>query len=315
MFRTLFPIIKIFISAVMSAAITAQIRSENILSPVEVPIEIVRGDMVVQLIIDDKPYRFVLDTGASNSVFLKHSKTKAFSDLEIEGGIELFMPLVNKTVEAERLAPITARVKGTDFKGASFKITNAALIPWAETGLFSRIENIFYDGILGSDLFEAFIVELDQAGKKIRLFDKVNDLTSTSAVNLALTNYSGVWTTEVQIMLENDKSWNRKVLIDTGFPGSLNLYGLKNIDIQALTDVYGPHQGAGRKVNINFGGCIINGVRTVAFREALNDFGDVTGILGIDFLRHFRFAIDYDRNTLHLFDIDQQKCRAGIAIP
>ncbi len=310
MFHTLSVIIKLSIFIVLSTTITAQVRSENILSPVEVPIEIVRGDMVVKLIIDGNPYRFVLDTGASNSVFLKHPKTKAFSDLEIEGGIELFMPLVNKTVDAGRLAPITA-----SFEGIDFKITNAALIPWAETGLFSRVENIFYDGILGSDLFEAFIVEIDQAGQKIRLFDKEHDLKSVSPVNLALTNYRGVWTTDVQIMLENDKSWSRKVLIDTGFPGSLNLYGLESIDIQALTDVYGPHQGTGRKVGINFGGCIISGVRTVAFREALNDFGDVTGILGIDFLRHFRFAIDYDRNTLHLFDIGQQKCREGIAIP
>jgi hypothetical protein len=198
-----------------------------------IPIELVRGDMVAQVLINDQSYRFVLDTGASNSVFLRHGKTAAFDDFAHIGDIDLLMPLTGKTVTAKRLAPLAAVIGGHTRK-ANFNITNAALIPWDETGLFSREANIFYDGILGSDLFEAYIVEFDQPSGIIRLYDKAHSLESLSGITIPLKDTGGVWAMNIQIELAS-KVWEQRILLDTGFLGSLALYGLGDRDIDALT--------------------------------------------------------------------------------
>lgn len=275
---------------------------------VEVQIVIVRGDMIVPLKINGETYQFVLDTGASNSVLLRHKGTKGFDNLKSDGSIELLMPLLDRTVEADLLAPIEAAVRT-----AKFQITNAARMQWHGTGLFSREENIFYDGILGSDLFEAYIVEIDQAASVIRLHDKAATIEGEYDLKIPLQNQSGVFTANLNIKL-GGRLWPRRVLIDTGFPGSLNLYGLEDKDVRNLTDAYGSHRGSGRRVEMEIGGCKFENVRTVAFREPLKDLDSLDGIIGIDFLRQFRFALDYQKDTLHLFGVNKEKCMTGIAV-
>jgi len=277
-------------------------------TPIEVPIKLVRGDMIIVLTINGQAYDFVIDTGASNSLILESKRTGALNTIEAGGVIELLMPLTDRTVDAALVGEVD-----TVIAGQPLRLTNVAKLPWQETGLFSREANIFYDGILGSDLFNAFIVEFDRVHSLLRLYEKnVPIPENDDLVSIPIRVDGGLAIASIDIVLD-DGTWSRDILIDTGFPGSINLYGLKNVDIAALTKLYGSHQGTGRKIEFKLGPCMFNDVRTVAFREPFGDLDAVDGVIGTDFLEHFRFAVDYEREKLFLFGLDKQDCQARLS--
>ncbi len=277
-------------------------------TPFEVPIKLVRGDMIIVLTINGQAYDFVIDTGASNSLILESKRTGALNTIEAGGVIELLMPLTDRTVDAALVGEVD-----TVIAGQPLRLTNVAKLPWQETGLFSREANIFYDGILGSDLFDAFIVEFDQAHRLIRLHDKTIPIPEgDDLVAVPVRVEGGLAIAPISVVL-NDGVWSQDILIATGFPGSLNLYGLQNADIARLTERYGPHKGTGRKIGFKLGRCMFTNVRAVGFREPFGDFDAVNGLIGTDFLRHFRFAVDYEREKLYLFGLDKQDCQARLS--
>ena len=297
-------LISCFIGLLSVADIAAAGQSSD---PIEVPIKLVRGDMIIALTIEGRAYDFVIDTGASNSLILESNRTKSLDTLRADGVIELLMPLTERTVDAALIREID-----TTIAGQPLRMTNVAKLPWRETGLFSREANIFYDGILGSDLFDAFIVEFDRAGSLLRFHNKTLPIPGNNdLVSIPIKVDRGLAIASIDIVLD-EGTLSRDILIDTGFPGSVNLYGLQNIDIAALTKRYGPHQGTGRKIEFKLGPCMFNGVRTVAFREPFGDFEAVNGVMGADFLEHFRFAVDYEREKLYLFGLDKQDCQARL---
>lgn len=274
-------------------------------SPHRVPFEITNNLVILQGSINgSKPLAFILDTGASTTV-ISDSRAKELG-LKLEGKTDATTQ--GGSIEASFVKGVSLNLSGVEFP----KMTLAAIrLSGLEAGLGRKV-----DGILGYEIFNRFVVEIDYASKVVTFYEPQGYEYSGRGEVIPISIEDN--TPFVVGKITGPKTIEGNFLIDTGAPGILNIAGPFAAKHKLLNSV--PHtisitSGAllagrssgkiGRVKGFQMGSLVIK-KPVVNFSqdtggsegdEASTEYG---GLIGGEILGRFKLIIDYSRKQIIL---------------
>lgn len=242
-----------------------------------------------------EPLWFILDTGASVNI-VKQKRAQDLS-LKLESKQDVFDGL-----------PYT--------KGVSLNLPGAELAD--QTVFAAPIESLepsvgrTIDGIIGADIFNRFVVEIDYAAERINLYQPESYSYKGAGEIIPVTIEDDTPFVNVRLTQPESNSAEGKFLVDTGASAALNVF-------RRFDD---PHKFSGSLVktleNTGIGFSNRSPIRTgrikkfqlgrfvvenpVASFSQAADSSDETGDgeIGGEFLRRFKVVIDYSRKRIIL---------------
>jgi hypothetical protein len=150
---------------------------------------------------------FCLDSGASPAFVIDARQAKVLG-LKLEDR-------VSRTGGAGPNAYEVARTRGVSISlsGLTFKDESPAVMD-----LSSIAEQLgrSLDGLIGIDLFMRYVVEIDYAGKEIRLYDPQTYTYSGTGESIPLTLHDGHFFLPAKVEMRGRRGLNGQFLIDTG---------------------------------------------------------------------------------------------------
>lgn len=273
--------------------------------PFAVPFVVSNNVVLVQVNVNgSKPLSFILDTGASGTVISENRakelglKLEGQTDASTQGG----------SIEAAFVKNAALRLsKDVEFP----KITLAVIrLSGLEAGFGRKI-----DGILGYEIFNRFVVEIDYASKVIRFHEPQSFKYSGRGKTFPITLEEGTPFIRAKVTTSKRQSFEGKFLINTGSTGTLNLnsaFVARNKLLELVPNTKAITFGAllagkssgriGRINSLQFGDIVVvnpvaNFSQDVEGDDADMEFG---GMIGSEILRRFKLIVDYSRKQIIL---------------
>lgn len=181
---------------------------------------------------------------------------------------------------------------------------------------FSTSLGIPIHGIIGFDVFDSFIVEMNYSKGYIKLYNQenFNDKKLAKHEELPLTIYERKSYLNGSIMLEDDSNVPVKLLVDTGSGDALWLFHDPEKGVEIPNKNYDDYLGKGLSGNIfgkrtklkgvKIGSFLLNDAKAAfPFKESfskIKNLGDRNGSLGGEILKRFNIVFDYKNNKVFL---------------
>jgi hypothetical protein len=310
--------------AVLYAMGSIEISSQTSPAAFEATFELWRNRVYLPVSINgSKPFPFILDTGASS--------TTLSSELVRELGVkrkakrsERNIGTGDSSIDVESLEPLKISILDHEFSA------NGAIA--IDMGSGSANGRRPY-GVLGSEIFSRYVIEIDYANNKVRFFDPATYHYSGPGKILQIKIDGGTPVVPVKLQFDGPKSVDASLMVDTGNNGALIL-NTPFVDRNKLVDVsqrfldrsvLGANGEAkvliGRAAAIDVGGFVLPRPVAVFSRSKSGATADaeVDGNIGGDLLRHFTVIFDYhnkqmviERNAL--FDEPFEYDMSGISL-
>ncbi|MBK7142952.1 MAG: aspartyl protease family protein [bacterium] len=270
-----------------------------------IPIELNGNHIFVPVTINGKAKKwFILDTGAEMGVINKSVAEELnlpmSGELEGRGGGE-------QSITVALASDLTLEIPGVT-------ISNQTLAAIAFDGLESKFGR-HMDGILGSEIFHRFVVQIDYEKKLLHLYDPakfVYDGTEPAIPIILETNLPMI---NVTFQVAGCKKVSGKFLLDTGADAAIDISSPK-VEADSLTQCASKTYAG----NISYG---VGGVsKQLAARTDILDFGghavpsligslmqdksgagaskDRDGLIGGNLFKHFTITFDYTGRRLWL---------------
>ena len=118
--------------------------------------EMVDDHIIVPVSVNEsEPLHFVLDSGAAATVILESRQTGA---LPLELGAELTVSGVGTGPD-----PVARIVEDTGIALGSLRLEGLSVIylPLTSVPFFDNFDEVYFDGVIGAQFFERFVVEID----------------------------------------------------------------------------------------------------------------------------------------------------------
>ena len=284
-------------AALAASALCACSRSSVI---ADVPVDLLTNLMIVEGRINgSEPLSFIVDTGASASV-LHRARAE-----------QLRLPLRNKEDATTGGGTVEAvQIQGAALSIGEVTLQNLPLVAIDLTALQAGL-GAPVDGIVGFDLFERFVVDMDYKARRLRLHDPQRWTGSVGEV-VPIELEEQIPFVRVGLTSQKGSPAHARLELDTGQTGSLTLTQpfvdanrLLDVDQRTLAITTGAilaGQVSARVVRL---GSVRLGSTTIASPTAnitpdAAGAATITGILGGEVLRRFHVVIDYSRKRIVL---------------
>jgi predicted aspartyl protease len=284
-------------------------------SQIEIPFDLENDFIVIPVLLNNlMPLRFIIDTGAENTVILDRKVTDLL-DVDYRRTFEIRGADVENILTAHLATGINLRLADR------LLARNRTVLVLDENYFnFERITGTNIHGIIGGDFLMRFVVEFDFRRQIMRLHDpntfrpkrKFAEVNATFIRNRPYVNLSiGV--------LQNEGS-PRRLLLDTGAGLSLLMHTFND-----TTDIDLPVQTVPAYIASGLGGTMEGSVgRSRSVRLGDRDLQDVVtyfqqvdtfaarfmnqreGIIGTRLLKRFELVIDYVRQKVYLRPIGRK---------
>lgn len=307
---------------------TAETRIPSDLAGAALPILPVTEDYItVEFGIDGEDgFRFLLDTGAT--------PTAVFTSPRIDGlGLETGGRRLGVTGAGDGEGVQSSFSREIDLSIGPAEIVGMTplVIPHEPLPFFHDRETVYFDGVIGYDLFKRFAVEVDRRAGLVRLHPPGADIPGLSprAVRVPLQIRGGDAFLIVQIQVENDGPLvDAHMHLDTGMnkvasliPGRHPSFAsAPDADISTGVGVSGTLDiTEDRVASLSLGGLALADA-PVAYVGSPDPYNGRHGRLGVAALNRFRYVIDYEAETLILdprpgtFEPFDDPPRAGLGL-
>lgn len=270
------------------------------------PFELYDGRIYLQArVAGSEPRTFLLDTGAQVTHFS--------ADLVREAGLATFGDVGITGTGRGRVAGDYVRVSSLDLGGFPLAINNAISAP-AEA-LFGPVVTSSgkrFDGIIGYDLFAAYVVEIDYIGRTIRLYDPLRAPEPVGA-DVAAINIIDNKPYLTGIVTLTGRTFEALLHLDTGSGGALGFNGafVAERDLLAIAGRTLPSMSRGvggatparlgRADSLTIGNTRLSGpfaTYALAQGKGVNELA--AGRIGGAILRRFTLTINYSAGTIAL---------------
>lgn len=279
---------------------------------IEIPFELINDFIVVNILMDNwLPLRFLVDTGAENSVIV---------DKNLSDFLKLNYQREFRVTGADRKKEMIAYLAtGINFRlGNQLQAINRNMLVLAENYFhFERITGTPIHGILGADFLMRFVVEFDFKRQKLRLFEPRSYQPSKRQQALSAAFYRNRAYLDVPISVTGRQTDTRRLLLDTGAGLYVLLHsGLRPEDQELPQRIIstpiahglgGEVDGnVGRAKSVSLGEQSLDNVVTY-FQQLDPDSIDSQqlllreGLLGNSLLKRFHITIDYVREQVYLY--------------
>jgi Aspartyl protease len=269
-------------------------------STVRIPLEIDNNIILMIVSVDNsKPLKFIFDTGASASLI--SSQRAAELGLKAEG---------------EAHGNATGRkFQGSYTKGISLSVPGAEvpnqLIAWFP---FPTIPDFEFDGVIGYDFINQFVVEIDYQNKIMNLYNPRTYTYSGKGAVIPISLAKKTPTASMKIILEGRAPVEVNLGVDTGADGTFVInspFVKKQRLLEAISKtIQDKRNGAGgeqkllvgRVKAVRLGRFVLNNptVGLSLDTEGAGASEDEDGIIGGEIFRRFKVILDYYRKRMIL---------------
>jgi predicted aspartyl protease len=305
---------------------TARFVSGN--SALRIPLEIDNNIILLRVRVNNsEPLKFIFDTGASVSVISPALATKL--GLKTEGQVR--GTATGGSIEASLIKGVKLSVTGAEVSNQLIAAISLGAIPCFE-----------FDGIIGYDFINQFVVEIDYANSVMNLYDPKSYSYSGKGEVIPISLADRTPLTDAKIVLEGSESAVAKLEVDTGGDGTfvINSPFVERHKLVAAIPktVDGSGVGAGgeqkllvgRVKAVHLGRLVIEnptiGLARDTEGEGASD--DNHGIIGGEIFRRFKLTLNYSRKQMILepnkgfrdpyeigmsginFAVDEKDCKA-----
>lgn len=266
---------------------------------VRIPVEIDNNIILMNVSLNGRPpVRLIFDTGASHTV-INADRAEAFG---IKGSVKMTGNATGGRIEGTMAMGVKIGVQGVEVANQPVGII-----------AMPRVPGFDFDGVIGFDFINQFVVEIDYLNKVMDLHDPVVYQYRGKGTALPLLlkgrrtplmNTSFVFASGKRVMarLELDTGADNAFrlnypfvekhrLLSKGLAGNTGRGGggeVERVLGQAIRAVLGPFEF--REVPVLFS----------LQKEGLEEGGSVDGIIGGELLRRFKLIIDYSRRRVIL---------------
>ncbi|WP_394975647.1 PDZ domain-containing protein [uncultured Croceitalea sp.] len=271
--------------------------------------QLINNLMVVPVEVNGAKLSFILDSGVSSPILFNLSNQDS---IQINNVSKITLQGLGEGEPMEAL-------KSTNniFKIGNAASFNQSLYVVLDKDLnFSTSLGVPVHGIIGYDVFESFIVDVNYSKKYIRLYKQgeynTKKLKKHQVLPLAIYKKKAYLTGA--ILLEDDSDIPVKLLIDTGSSDALWLFHDPEKGVRIPDKNYDDFLGRGLSGDIFGKRTKLKGVRigdfflkdakaAFPFKEsfgAVKNFGDRNGSLGGEVLKRFNMVFDYNKKLIYL---------------
>lgn len=265
----------------------------------EVNFEIVLQKIVVPVTINNKEYKFLLDTGAPNVI-----SNALFSELQLQSKKNVSVSDANnKEQEMSMVAVNSLKIDNLSFENT------AALVIDLENHPLLKCYKI--DGFIGSNLLQNSIIKINLKDKKIIITDNIKNLiTSVKPSKLKLVNAQKSPFIKLELVGTNGKKGTEMVLFDTGMDGFYDLSNRANAVfneeeiVTTLANSTGASdiglfgiKEAGNQQLVQINKLEVNGV---SFENIITETtDDDNSRIGLDLLKHGDVILDFKNKKFY----------------
>jgi len=251
-------------------------------------------------------FEFVLDTGAAGTVIFESSKTQALN-LNTDGTYNVGGSGEGARAQAKIGVDVDISIGGATINDMAPLIMSGQDVP-----LFESEDDVFIDGIIGYDLFNRFIVDINPADKTVQLYHPhdssfINGLVTTK---LPINFTHRRITTDIEVIqTDGDKGFTTEVLLDSGSTGGLSLVeGQNGITVPSNSKI---SSSLGLQGKTTYYSSIFSSI-DLAGIEIKNLPTDIAtskaeSLLGAKVLNRFRQIIDYQNEQILLLPQNVEK--------
>ena len=247
----------------------------------------------------ERTYRFVVDTGASDTVI----DSVTFKDMLSDDTTKLSFDIARGGVQVQKI-----RNTNDFFVGGSLPIRSSHLHS-LNMGQFSALHGAKLDGIVGCDFLSDYCVQFDFDAASLRI-GKRNPMAETDRYPISWDQGRRPFVSVTKMMPPPDVGKSRLFLIDTGAFGAHALCLEPKLFQSALeqrmlslegnipgVDVTGRNQARLGQLQ----GFVLWSKEPHEFRVVENRAAD-TNLLALQFLRQFNFVIDFPNSQICVQD-------------
>jgi len=255
-----------------------------------------------------EPLRFVLDSGAAATVILESTHSKKLP-LEMAGKVEVSGVGTGPN-------PVAYIINDTNLALGNVRLDGLSVIylPITSVPFFNDFDEVYFDGVIGAQFFERFVVEIDYDRQLLSFSEPESDKGSifkrdSGWQEVPIEVHSSLPFLTTQIAIEDGQSLEIKLLIDTGYRGPISLTPDTHEGIEEPSQFYTTtSQGMSGSVqskvglshSINLGSSILTAVPVSFFISGGHtDYGS-NGLLGNEVLSRFNLIFDYPNERMFI---------------
>ena len=281
--------------------VTSHARFSSGNSALNIPLEIDNNIILMKVGVNNsKPLRFIFDTGASHTVL--HSRRGA--ELGLKPEEQITGTATGGAIHGSLTSGVSLKVAGAEVSNQQIGLIDFPVPPGFE-----------FDGVIGYDFINAFVVEIDYLNKVMNLYDPrtYSYRGRGEAIPLVLDDRR-IPLVHVAIIPPAGAAFNAVLEVDTGADRAFifnNSFVKKHGLVSAMTDLTeSAGRGAGGEQQIVVGrakaarlGRFVFTNPTVGLvrdpeRDGATKEGD--GVVGGEIFRRFKVIIDYSRRRMVL---------------
>ncbi len=282
-------------------------QTATTVSPITIPFDLVNRHIILKVKVNNsQPLSFVLDTGDKFAI-IELERARALG-LNLEGNVR-----VGGAGAALRMGSFVRDSNFTLPGMTGFSQPVAMALPIG--GLASRLGQDF-DGIIGSDFIEKFVVEIDYESRTLKLHDKDKFTYAGSGEIVPLKlNAGGHPIIDAEVTALGGAPVQGEFVVDLGSSLALALYSpfvrehrLLGPNLKTIRSLGGAGAGGetkgqlGRVAALRIGKFKINQPLTFFSEDDRGAFASnaVLGNIGAQVMNRFKVLLDYNRNRLIL---------------
>ena len=276
---------------------------------IEIPFDLENDFVVIPVFLNNAiPLRFIIDTGAENTVLLDRTLTDLL-DISYQRTFQVRGSDLDETLTAHLAAGVHLRLADR------LLARNRTVLVLEENYFnFERITGTNIHGILGADFLMRFVVEFDYRRQVVTLHDPSEFYLSRTYTEVPAEFIRNRPYVQIDVGVLTGEVSPRRLLLDTGAGLSLLMHTYTDslhVDLPAqtiptyiATGLGGTLEGSvGRSKTVSLGGKTMDDVITY-FQEVDSSTYQLInrreGIIGNQILRRFRVVVDYVNRKVYL---------------
>lgn len=264
---------------------------------VELPISVVDNRIQLTLQVEHYKLKFALDTGASRTVIFQSNKY-SFADLPSMSEARVAFPALDEFVQGKNLAPINIEL------GNEIFVPERPILIQQRPPIGERL-SFNFDGILGQDFFEKYVVEIDPKADLLRLHTPGVSLKPHYRTTIQLHMKGSAPHIRFRTRLPWEKHNSLKeLLLDTGYPGAMVIWNRSQFINAAGTSKIDNYLNENKGIitlnSFRIGKLKFQDVPLFVAPKVPTQAQDRDGLLGSNVLIQFKHVIDFSSQQLLL---------------
>lgn len=290
--------LKLKLCILISFSLLASMVAQATPAPVATfPIEIIDNRTHIRFDGPDGPVTFLLDTGATSSIFFDTTLIPAAA-LQGTDEAKISFPAIGKSAIGKRLGDVSLS------EGSSTFVSQNGLLITGDGDVKTALEANF-SGIIGQELFERYVVEIDPQKETLLLYQPGTDLEENYELKhrLKMLGHTPYIAFKSQLPWEK-RSSVKNMLLDSGYPGGMVFWSKKHfMQATSLTErrqLTANQMGVLTAANVSFGNLFFENLPIFIASSVPEQSEERDGLIGASMLAQYRHVVDFHGKRLLL---------------